>query len=86
MGYVLCSKKLVINNLEPTKRLLPVATRVVVTVSPVYFSLRKTQKTTAEDPFVNRVKVVLKKCSSLKLDSIAEAQLLPTVTYLLDLG
>ena len=52
----------------------------------LYFSLKKTKKTPVEDPFVNRVKAVLKKCSSLRLESLEEAQLLPTVAYLLDLG
>ncbi len=40
----------------------------------------------AEDPFVSRVKVVLKKCGNLRLEAVRESLLIPALTRLLELG
>jgi hypothetical protein len=50
------------------------------------FSLKRTPKIVAEDPFVSRVKVVLKKCGNLRLEAVRESLLIPALTRLLELG
>jgi hypothetical protein len=48
--------------------------------------LKRTPKIVAEDPFVSRVKVVLKKCGNLRLEAVPESLLIPALTHLLELG
>jgi hypothetical protein len=48
--------------------------------------LKRTPKIVAEDPFVSRVKVVLKKCGNLRLEAVRESLLIPALTHLLELG